>query len=102
MSIKMEKKFMVCPAAAGYGHRIWLSSEEWEMITTLKPHSMWGGIDKRYSDGNGKELVSYEITPYDNGVKLDEVKDILRAGSFTEITNRDERISVFQSHWRHY
>lgn len=102
MSVKMEKKFMISPAAAGYGHRLWLSSEDWEMVAQLKPHSMWGGIDKRFADGQGHELVSYEITPYDNDVKLGEVRDILRVGGFTEVTDREEKATVFQSHWSHY
>lgn len=98
------RKFMVqgSHVRCGYGYRLWFLSDDWEMIASLKKHSMWGGVDKRYHDGNGGEIVSYEITPYDNDVTLNTVREILSNDGFEEITKREEKIAVFEKYHNHF
>lgn len=96
MPIDMRKRFMIQNAAAGYGYRVWLLEDEFEMLQLLKPLSMWGAVDKRYRESNGTAIASYEITPYDNNANLDKVRAILRNGGFEEYTNKEDMVSVFQ------
>lgn len=98
MTVSIENRFMINPAAAGYGHRVWLSADHYEMVQALKPLSMWGGVDKRCSDVDYNEIVSLEIRAWDDGENLAKVREVLATNGFTEIVTMEEKSAVFQKY----
>lgn len=59
----MEKRFVFLPAAAGYGSRIYVNSNDSWATQYLKEWCKWGNYDKKMIEDEGEQtLLGYEFS----------------------------------------